>query len=214
MVALVLDTALHCAQAALFDGEHCLAGGMRKGERGQAEILLPLLEDVLKQAKLVWQDLTQVIVTVGPGVFTGIRVGIAAARALKLALDVPVFGVSTLHALVAMKVEKNKTVLSLLDAHKDETYAQLFSWDLKTLSEPMLLKCGELAPYIKEAGQIVAYPPLFAKNHEQLKGAKTYDRLDLQAVLRCSEVAPLEPLPLYVRAPDALPQKSVLLRRA
>lgn len=214
MAALVIDTALHCAQAALFESECCLAQGMRKNDRGQAEILLPLLEDLLKEARLEWKSISQVIVTVGPGVFTGIRTGIAVARALKLALDIPVIGVSTLHVLAAMTSEKNKSAFSLIDAHKNEVYAQLFFPDLKAHSEPMLLNVAALPPHFSEAGEIIAYPAAFLKALGDQENVQAVDRLDLHAALKCALLLPLEALPLYVRAPDALPQKGALLRRA
>jgi tRNA threonylcarbamoyladenosine biosynthesis protein TsaB len=214
MAILVLDTALHCAQAALFDGERCLAEKMRKGERGQAEILLPLLEEILGEAKLNWKDLNKIIVTVGPGVFTGIRTGIAVARALKLALAIPVVGVSTLHVLAAQAQEKNKPVLALIDAHKSEVYAQQFLPELKGQSQPMLVKISELADYVKNAGQIVAYPSAFVKTLANQKDIQAVDQLDLAQALKCAAYAPLDALPLYVRAPDALPQAGPLLRRA
>lgn len=213
MAILVLDTALHCAQVALFENEQCLAQDSRKGERGQAEILLPLLKDILNEAKLDWKNLTKVIVTVGPGVFTGIRTGIAVTRALRLALGIPVIGVSTLHVLAAQANDKNKAVLSLIDAHKGEAYAQLFSPDLKAQSQPLLLKASELADYVKDAGQAVAYPSAFAKNLN-LENLQTVDHLDLAQALKCATLSPHEPLPLYVRAPDALPQAGAKLRRA
>lgn len=213
-LTLIFDTALHCAQAALFDGGRCLAQKSNKSERGQAEIILPLIGSVLTDAKLGWKNLTQVIVTAGPGVFTGIRTGIAVARALKLALGIPVFGINTLHVLAAQAWEKNETVLSLIDAHKDEAYAQLFSPGLKAQSEPVLLKTSALAAYAKNAGHIVAYPSAFVKNLDEIKNAQVVDQLDPTAILKCAALSPLEPLPLYVRAPDALPQKGALLRRA
>jgi tRNA threonylcarbamoyl adenosine modification protein YeaZ len=214
MAILILDTALHCAQVALFEGKTSLAQASRIGDRGQAEILLPLLKDILNEAKLSWNDLKKVIVTVGPGVFTGIRTGIAVTRALRLALDIPVIGVSTLHVLAAQAEDKNKSALALIDAHKGEVYAQLFSSGLKAQSQPILLKISELAAYAKNAGQAIAYPSAFVKTLVDQKDIQALDQLDLTQALKCAALSPLEPLPLYVRAPDALPQAGSLLRRA
>jgi tRNA threonylcarbamoyladenosine biosynthesis protein TsaB len=214
MAILVLDTALHCAQAALFEDERWLAQGLRTGDREQAEILLPLLNDILKEAKLDWKDLSQVVVTVGPGVFTGIRTGIAVARALRLALGIPVIGVSTLHVLAAQAEDNSKAVLSLIDAHKDEVYAQLFSSNLKPQLQPLLLKVSKLASYIDNAEQIVVYPSGFAKNLNRQKNVQAVDQLNLAQALKCAALLPHPPLPLYVRVPDALPQAGAMLRRA
>jgi tRNA threonylcarbamoyladenosine biosynthesis protein TsaB len=212
MVTLVLDTALHCAQACLFDGKTRLANLSRKGERGQAEILLPLLKDLLNEAGLTWKGLTQIIVTVGPGVFTGIRIGISVARALKLALNIPVTGVSTLHVLAAHAAHDNKTILSLIDAHKNEIYAQYFSATCKPQSEPFLLKNADLILHLKKAGQIIAYPPALVKEREELKHASSVERFDLAKALECALILPHQPTPLYVRAPDAEPQRGGLTK--
>lgn len=210
MVALLLDTALHCAQAALFESDKCLAQDARASDRGQAEILLPMLGDVMQQAKCGWKDLSEVLVTVGPGVFTGIRTGIAVARALKLALGIPAHGINTLQLLAAMAAEKNKLTLALIDAHKNEIYAQVFEADLGERSPPLLLKNDALASYINESEQVVAYPAAFAKTIT-VKKIQPVEKLDLSAMFACTRC---EPLPLYVRAPDALPQSSAQLRRA
>jgi tRNA threonylcarbamoyladenosine biosynthesis protein TsaB len=216
MTTLVLDTSLHCAQAALFDGETCLVNLARKGERGQAEILLPLLEDLLDEARLAWKNLTEVIVTVGPGVFTGIRIGISVARALKLALNIPVVGVSTLHILAAQAIQKDKdkdkAILSLIDAHKNEIYAQRFSSALVPQAAPVLLKGAELASQLYKAGQIVAYPLALVKERAELKNAYGVAQLDLAKALKCALLAPHQAAPLYVRAPDALAQRKGLAK--
>lgn len=91
---LGFDTsAAHCA-AALLCGEQVLAVRAIEMGRGQAEHLIPLLQDVLADAGVTWADLDRIGVGVGPGNFTGIRISVSAARGLALALDVPAVGVS------------------------------------------------------------------------------------------------------------------------
>ncbi len=210
MTTLIIDTSLHCAQAALFDNEQCLAQLSRTGDR-QAEILLPLLQDILQEARLDWKNISEIVVTLGPGVFTGIRTGLAAARALRLALDIPVKGVGCLHVLAAMAKKKSEPVLALIDAHKGEAYAQYFTASLMPQAQPWLLKMNDIETYAKKAAQIVAYPPAFAKS---VKDTQVIEKLDLEKAKLCANLLPLEPLPLYVRAPDAIPQTKTLLRRA
>ncbi|MEI4196769.1 tRNA (adenosine(37)-N6)-threonylcarbamoyltransferase complex dimerization subunit type 1 TsaB [Roseovarius sp. E0-M6] len=93
-LTLGIDTsAAHCA-AALLSGDRVLASCAETMTRGQAERLMPLIQEMLSVAGVDWSDLSRIGVGVGPGNFTGIRVGVSAARGLALALDVPAIGVS------------------------------------------------------------------------------------------------------------------------
>lgn len=92
---LAFDTsAAHCAAALLRDGRVLAARAEEMG-RGQAERLMPLLEELLADAGLSWADIGRIGVGIGPGNFTGIRISVSAARGLALALDVPAIGVDT-----------------------------------------------------------------------------------------------------------------------
>jgi tRNA threonylcarbamoyl adenosine modification protein YeaZ len=98
---LAFDTsAAHCA-AALLQGERVLVSRAETMGRGQAERLMPLLQEVLDQAGITWRDLDRIGVGIGPGNFTGIRISVAAARGLALSLDIPTVGISTLEAIRA-----------------------------------------------------------------------------------------------------------------
>src|SRR4051812_18694458 len=122
MLVLAIDTAgPDCAVAlARFDADRIeiLARGAESIGRGHAERLLPIIESVLSQAGCSFHDLDRVAVTVGPGSFTGVRVGIAAARGLALALNIPAVGVGTLDALALpiLHAESIGTVVAVLDA--------------------------------------------------------------------------------------------------
>jgi tRNA threonylcarbamoyladenosine biosynthesis protein TsaB len=91
---LAFDTsAAHCA-AALLSGDQIIISGSEDMSRGQAERLMPLLEEMLHKAGATWRDLSALGVGTGPGNFTGIRIAVSAARGLALGLDVPAIGVS------------------------------------------------------------------------------------------------------------------------
>ncbi|MFU8881421.1 MAG: tRNA (adenosine(37)-N6)-threonylcarbamoyltransferase complex dimerization subunit type 1 TsaB [Rhodobacterales bacterium] len=100
-VILAFDTSgAHCA-AALLRGETILAATSEAMGRGQAERLVPLLDDLIRGAGLDWRDLRALAVGIGPGNFTGIRISVATARGLALALDIPAIGISTFEAITA-----------------------------------------------------------------------------------------------------------------
>ncbi|MGM0742801.1 MAG: tRNA (adenosine(37)-N6)-threonylcarbamoyltransferase complex dimerization subunit type 1 TsaB [Pseudomonadota bacterium] len=98
-LTLALDTsAAHCA-AALLSGERLLDARAEEMGRGQAERLIPLIEEMLADAGVTWRDLGRIGVGVGPGNFTGIRISVSAARGLALALEIPAIGVSGFDAI-------------------------------------------------------------------------------------------------------------------
>ena len=105
-LVLGFDTsAAHCA-AALFCGDQVLVTRAEEMRRGQAERLMPLMEEVLAEGGVTWKDLDVIGVGVGPGNFTGIRISVSAARGLALALDAPAVGVSTFEA-TSLDVEED-----------------------------------------------------------------------------------------------------------
>lgn len=98
-IVLGFDTsAAHCA-AAVLSGDRVLASRAEEMTRGQAERLIPLVEEALTEAGLAWGDIGRIGVGIGPGNFTGIRISVAAARGLSLSLGIPVLGISTLDAI-------------------------------------------------------------------------------------------------------------------
>ncbi len=131
MRLLAIDTALAACSAAVLDTAH---GGMVASEslpmvRGHAEALMPLVARVIKASGLAFADLDRIVVTTGPGSFTGLRVGIAAARGFGLATKIPVVGVSTLSAYAApyLGVDNKNPVLAAIDARPAHVFLQVFA---------------------------------------------------------------------------------------
>src|SRR5688572_11362625 len=111
MRVLAIDTALEACSAAVPDTENgVLASETRSMARGHAEALMPLIARVMGEAKTPFADLDRIAVTTGPGSFTGLRVGIAAARGIALATGKPAFGVTTLAAFAAPYIAQDDTV--------------------------------------------------------------------------------------------------------
>jgi tRNA threonylcarbamoyl adenosine modification protein YeaZ len=120
---LAFDTsAAHCAAALLLPDGRCFQR-LEAMDKGQAERLLPLLEDLLSEAGIGWPDLTRLAVGTGPGNFTGVRISVAAARGLALGLGIPALGITRLEAL-AHGLPRPVTVIE--DARRDEAYVQVF----------------------------------------------------------------------------------------
>ncbi|PTE22200.1 tRNA (adenosine(37)-N6)-threonylcarbamoyltransferase complex dimerization subunit type 1 TsaB [Cereibacter changlensis JA139] len=116
---LAFDTsAAHCA-AALLSGKRLVASRLEPMEKGQAERLMPLLEEVLAEAGAGWRDLAALAVGTGPGNFTGVRIAVAAARGLALGLGVPAIGVTRFDAL-ALGLPEPVAVME--DARRGEVY--------------------------------------------------------------------------------------------
>ena len=121
---LAFDTsAAHCA-AALLVGDRIVASSFEPMEKGQAERLLPLCEDLLAAAGLGWCDLTAIAVGTGPGNFTGVRIAVAAARGLALSLGVPAIGVTRLEALAH---GLPRPLMVVEDARRGEVYVQEYN---------------------------------------------------------------------------------------
>ncbi len=135
---LAFDTsAAHCA-AALVAGSHVLARYMEPMKKGQAERLIPLLEDTLQEAGLAWRDLDAIAVGIGPGNFTGTRIAVSAARGLALGLDIPAIGVTTFEALAE---GVPRPAIATVAAPRDRIYAQGFGAEP---AEPILVDSAAL----------------------------------------------------------------------
>lgn len=130
MRVLAIDTALKACSAALFDSaaDEIIASESLVMERGHAEALMLLVTRVMDQGAAEFADLDRIAVTVGPGSFTGLRVGIAAARGIALAAGKPAVGVSTLSAYAAPAIADDlaETVMAVVDARHDHVYLQMF----------------------------------------------------------------------------------------
>lgn len=210
MIVLGLDTCLSACAVAVLEGERVLAHASEPMERGHQERLGPLVREAMAAAGLGFSRLERVGVTVGPGSFTGLRVGLAFAKGLGAALAVPVAGVGALEALAASAPEG--LTLAAIDARRGQVYLQAFR-DGEALMAPDALDLGGAAARAAEfysGGPVTLVGsggPLLA---EALPGARTLaaEGCDPQAVARlAARRAPVPARPLYLRAPDArLPQ--------
>jgi tRNA threonylcarbamoyladenosine biosynthesis protein TsaB len=225
MRVLAIDTALEACSAALLDTERAavMASETRPMVRGHAEALMPLVADVMRNAQLDFAELDRIAVTVGPGSFTGLRVGIAAARGIGLAAMKPVVGLTTLASLAAPYVAADDTmpVAAAIDARHSKVYLQVFGAGARTLVAPRIATLGEAvwaasavgarlvgsgAGAIAAAWPDPAGPPLVDQRRAP----------DIDWVARLGAAAiesQAAPKPLYLRPADAQPQNAGQLSR-
>ena len=115
--------------------------------RGQAQHLIPMVEDVMGQAGCGYEALEAIVTTNGPGAFTGLRIGLSSAKAFAQALAIPVFGITTLQALaLAYAPDAGGEFCVLVETRREEFYAQRFGADGAALEDARLARAEEIAP--------------------------------------------------------------------
>ncbi len=225
MRILAIDTALEVCAAAVLDaatGEMPAAESLDMA-RGHAEALMPLIARIMDAAHWEFAELDRIAVTVGPGSFTGLRVGIAAARGIALAADRPAVGLSTLSALAAPHVaaRTQEIIITAINARNDNVYFQIFAPNGMTVVAPRL---DQASNAVREA---IAEPTLITGSGAAMLAAHwpsglPRPRIDLRAAPEIGWVARLgaaareensSPKPLYLRRPDARPQDGGRLPR-
>ena len=143
MIILAIDTALdYCAAAVLDAGTQTMfAQETLEMKRGHAEALMPLIARVMKASGRSYLDLERIAVTTGPGSFTGLRVGISAARGIGLAANKPVVGLTTLSAYVAPLVaeQQEQPIVAAIDARHDHVYFQAVAGNGAVLMRPAII---------------------------------------------------------------------------
>ena len=217
MIILALDTAgVDCA-AALYDASSgtVLAERCERIGKGHAERLTGMIEEVMTEAGRPLSDVSRLVVTIGPGSFTGIRTGVASARGLALALGIPAVGVTTLAVMAAAfhEVPRGRPVIAAIDAKRGEIYAQAFDGEGKPLGEPQALDAASLAELARaHEAEIYGSGALLVAG-QNLGGEPDRFPAGLAARLGSFIIAHEKPKPLYLRAPDAKPQSGFALSR-
>ncbi|BDA87070.1 tRNA (adenosine(37)-N6)-threonylcarbamoyltransferase complex dimerization subunit type 1 TsaB [Aureimonas sp. SA4125] len=223
---LCIDTSGGRCAAALYDGGGTRLLGMAAPDigRGHAEVLMGLVADILAGAGATYAALGKIAVVVGPGSFTGLRVGVAAAKGLALALAIPLVGASTLEILAEPHWHGNGAVLAVNDAKRGEVYAALYGLGGIVLAEPQAVRPESLAALVATSagsGPLVAVGTGAAIAREILAGtlaciANPEGLVDMDAFARLA--APRAPEGslrlLYLRGADAKPSAPTGILRA
>ena len=192
--------------------------------RGHAEALIPLIARMLDRAGFTFSEIDRIAVTTGPGSFTGLRVGISAARGIALAAGKPAVGLSTLAAFAAPLIAADDTlpVVAAIDARHDHVYLQVFGPGGRTLVAPRIVPLREAtrvsatgAPRLigTAAKMLAAAWPAGERAPTSVEQRQAPD-IDWVARLGAAAVeAASPPKPFYLRAPDAQPQNAAQLAR-
>jgi tRNA threonylcarbamoyladenosine biosynthesis protein TsaB len=220
MLILAIDTALDACAAAVLDTgtSKVIAMESQAMKRGHAEALMPLIARVMKESVLPFAALDRIAVTTGPGSFTGLRVGLSAARGIALAAGKPVVGLTTLSAYAAPIVSEggDQPVISVIDARHGHVYLQVVSGNGSSLVRPKVASIEEAlsasrfgAPYlVGNAARILAdrwpsdAPPPFKVDAQPAPDITWVAWLGAAVT---PETAPAKPY--YLRAPDAKPSQ-------
>lgn len=221
---LVLDTAMNgCTAGVWCAGEGILAAQSLDMPRGQSEVLVPMIERILKNAGIGYDRLDRIAVTCGPGAFTGMRIGLATARALGMTLEIPVTGVGTFEALLETCAEREGDLKAglhygvLIETKRDDYYFRLFDAEGQCCSEALsagaeaileviggaeaVLIGDAVARFVKEVGDVegLSYKEILLPSAESIA---------VQAIKTGTDHDNAQPF--YIRPPDVFMPKTSL----
>lgn len=181
----------------------------RKGK--QAEMLIPLLEEICEKNKIKYSDLDAIAITTGPGSFTGVRIGLASIKGVSIVSNIPIIGVTTLETTAFKAVNdhdiKQEEITVLLDAKRGQFYKQKFSCAKlpEELSKPELISISE----IEDIGFFISNTEIERENSISNIVIDSSDvALLAKRKLLSGKPGNNNPEPLYIRAPDAILPKA------
>lgn len=220
---LAIETATLASGVALATADKLVAEIIVQTKKTHSERLMPHIEQLLELGQVAKEDITAIAVSIGPGSFTGLRIGLATAKALAYVWNVPVIGVSTLAALAYACPAPNSLICPLLDAQKGNVYQAVYRWEKGILQEVIpprviahqeainelagqplpVIMLGEGAVLFQEAIVAAAGPIELAPPHIILPRAGSVALLGHQLLKQGirHDVMTLEPL--YIRRSEA-----------
>lgn len=222
MIILGIDTSHNKCSVAISDGDKIITALVSKKPSSQAEELLLMIEQILAQTNLSYDNIDYLAVTKGPGSFTGIRIGLAASRGIVMASKIRAVSVSSFEAInfrILQAVKKFDYSVVLINAYRSQIYAQAFDSLGSAVAEPSLLDINDVTDYIKQVKGIVAVGGSGLIEAGELDGVISLPRfpnVDARSVCRFANMQIIKGSyssdlsPLYIRLPDAKIPKSML----
>lgn len=223
-VILGIETSVECVGVAVGDSRGVRAESTVTSDRRHAESLAPMIEFVMRQADVDMRDLSAVAVDIGPGLFTGMRVGIATAQTVAWALDLPVVPVCSLDALSLNVGGADSVTASILDARRGEVYWALYRTresgrEPERLTEPRVSSPEDVAIHLAERAEPIVCVGTGATRYAEIlsaspwlvtlpsqhdfPSARSVVALAVSAMAADRTVGAAAVEPMYLRAPDA-----------
>ncbi|MFL5259627.1 MAG: tRNA (adenosine(37)-N6)-threonylcarbamoyltransferase complex dimerization subunit type 1 TsaB [Hyphomicrobiales bacterium] len=219
MIVLALDTSMAGCSVALYDAAQArlIADRFSFVQKGHADLIAPLVRELMNEAGLTFPELGCIGVTVGPGSFTGVRTGLAMARGLGLALGIPVVGLDTLSAIACNTVDRGASLVVAADARRSQVYYASFGPGLRLEDGPVVLGLDEALMRLPKSEAAI----LGTGADALIEASSRSDLIRLQrgdlprAGAFAGRIAEMEPRgdppePLYLRPPDARPQERLI----
>ena len=224
MKILALDTSSIVATVAILDGEKLMAEYTLNHKKNHSEKLMPILQEILNSCDLSPKDIDIFAATIGPGSFTGLRIGLATIKAMAQALDKPVVGISALEGLAFNLIHCENLICPIIDAQRDLVYSGLYQWqngefintmedhvvsieellkDLKDRKENIIFLGDAMEKFTElikeELGEFAIFPPGIVR----LARASSIGELARQKAKKGIFEKASEVLPLYMRKSQA-----------
>ena len=228
MLTLAFDTSSRTASVAVLSDDTILYESIINTGLNHSEILMPSIDYVLRQVRLKISDINLFACTLGPGSFTGLRIGVSTLKGLMLATGTPATGVSSLAAVALNPGITSKTICSMIDAGRGQVYVAYFKYDdknvLQQIGKEQAVNPQEIVNNTDKNTLFVGDGVIkYAGNINSIQFQEVYVASDLQHYIRASAVGILglrkfaennlldasTLVPVYLRSADALPHKSI-----
>jgi tRNA threonylcarbamoyl adenosine modification protein YeaZ len=202
-VLLALDTSTPLVSVALLDDGRVVDAATSSRPMQHGELLAPMIADALERVGAIRQDVTAVAAGVGPGPFTGLRVGLVTARTLGLALGIPVYGVSSLDVLAAEAVDTGvaEPFAATLDARRKELFWAEYDEEGRRVDGPHVDRPATVPGHLLVVG---AGPTLYPDAFPRAAGPARPSAATLALVVAEERAELVDPEPVYLRRPDAV----------
>jgi tRNA threonylcarbamoyl adenosine modification protein YeaZ len=211
MLLLVVDTSSPVVAAAVHDGDTVVGSASETGAQAHGELLAPVVDRALREAGAHPRDLTDVCAGVGPGPFTGLRVGVVTARVMGEALGIPVHGICSLDVLAFQAFVESGFRLQRLvvatDARRKEVYVRRYGRGAMPVGPPEVVRPGDLDAATREAVVVGPGAELYAEHFPNRAAPTSLDPAAMAELVAARLEGGgdlLPPDPLYLRRPDAV----------